>query len=97
MFGSTAFMVSGKLCMSARAERIMCRIDPALHDEAMSRPGCRTVVMRGREYRGWVRVDKAALKTRAQLAYWIGLALTFNKGARPARKRRPRGARPATR
>ena len=27
MFGSTAFMVHGKLCVSARAERIMCRID----------------------------------------------------------------------
>ena len=28
MFGSTACMVRGKLCISARAERIMCRIDP---------------------------------------------------------------------
>jgi hypothetical protein len=29
MFGSIAFMVRGKMCVTARAERIMCRI--ALH------------------------------------------------------------------
>ena len=45
MFGSIAFMVRGKMCVSARAERIMCRIDPARHDAAVKRPGCRTVVM----------------------------------------------------
>lgn len=52
MFGSTAFMVRGKMCVAARAERIMCRIDPALHDVAVERKGCETVVMGGRSYRG---------------------------------------------
>src|SRR6266404_2251281 len=39
MFGGTMFMVRGKMCVSARAERIMCRIDPALHDAAVKRKG----------------------------------------------------------
>ena len=52
MFGSIAFMVRGKMCISARAERIMCRIDPALHDTALKRRGCQTVMMKDREYRG---------------------------------------------
>lgn len=83
MFGGTTFMVGGKMCVSARAERIMCRIDPALHDAALKRKGCRTVVMKGRPYRGYVHVDAAVLKGK-QLDYWIGLALDYNKkvGAR---------------
>lgn len=79
MFGGTAFMVRGKICVSARAERIMCRIDPALHDAAVKRKGCQTVVMKGREYRGYVHVDAEALKTKAAVKYWVELALAHNK------------------
>ncbi len=79
MFGSTAFMVNGKMCMSARAERIMCRVDPALHDFLVKRKGCRTVVMGGRKYLGYVYVDAEAVGTKRALNYWIGLAVKFNQ------------------
>lgn len=79
MFGSIAFMVRGKMCMSARAERIMCRIDPALHDTALKRKGCRTVIMKGRAYRGYVYVDAAMVKTARALKYWVELALQYNR------------------
>jgi len=72
MFGSIAFMVRGKMCVSARKERIMCRIDPAVHDAALERTGCRPVMMKGRQYRGYVYVDAAAVRTKGGLAYWIG-------------------------
>jgi TfoX N-terminal domain len=71
MFGSTAFMVRGKLCISARAERIMCRIDPALHDVALERAGWQTVVMKGRQYRGYVYVEAEAVRTSRALKYWL--------------------------
>ncbi|MCL4507242.1 MAG: TfoX/Sxy family protein [Chloroflexi bacterium] len=64
MYGSTAFMVNGKLCMSIGDHRIMCRIDPAIHEAAIKRKGCRTVEMRGREYRGYVYVNDGAVKTK---------------------------------
>ena len=79
MFGATAFMVRGKLSVSARAERIMCRIDPTIHDLALERKGCRTVIMKGRAYRGYVYVDAEALGTDSDLEYWVGLALDYNK------------------
>lgn len=89
MFGGTAFMVNGKMCVAVNEDRIMCRIDPALHDAALERPGCRTVIMKGRPYRGYVHVDAAALTTPGDLEYWIGLALDYNPQARAsARKRR---------
>ena len=90
MFGSTAFMVRGKMCIGARAERIMCRIDPALHDEALKRKGSRTVIMRGRAYRGYVYVDAEAVGTKRKLDYWVGLALDYNKRAKGSVKKRKR-------
>ena len=78
MFGGITFMVRGKMCVSVGHGRIMCRIDPALHDAAVKRKGCRTMVMKGRQYRGYVYVDAGALETAAHLRYWIQLALDYN-------------------
>jgi len=82
MFGGVTFMVRGKMCVSAGKGRIMCRIDPALHDAALKRKGARTVVMKGREYRGWVYVDEAAVKNKRDLDYWVRLSLDYNKQAK---------------
>ena len=79
MFGSIAFLVRGKMCVSARAKRIMCRIDPALHDAALKRKGCQTVVMKGREYRGYVYVNAESVRTKSALKYWVDLALNYNE------------------
>jgi TfoX/Sxy family transcriptional regulator of competence genes len=78
MFGSTGFMVRGKLCVSGRAERMMCRIDPEIHDAALQHEGCRTVVMKGQERRGYVYVAAESLRTDGALRYWIDLALQYN-------------------
>jgi len=75
------------VCVSAREERILCRIDPAIHDAAIRRKGCRSLVMKGREYRGYVRVDADAVRTKRELAYWVGLALDYNKKAQSSREK----------
>src|SRR5688572_8528680 len=86
MFGATGFMVRGNLCVTARPTRIMCRIDPTTHDAAIKRKGCRTVIMRGRPYRGYIYVDAAALATETALLYWVGQALQFNRTLSKAAK-----------
>jgi TfoX/Sxy family transcriptional regulator of competence genes len=78
MFGGITFMVRGKMCISVGTERLMCRIDPAIHDAALERKGCRIMVMKGRQYRGYVYVDAEAVKSKRDLDYWIGLALSYN-------------------
>jgi len=90
MFGGLAFMVRGKMCVSVGKDRIMCRIDPAIHDAALQRPGCRTVVMKGRPYRGFVHVDARAVKAEGDFAYWVGLALDFNQRAKASAEKRNR-------
>ena len=79
MFGSTAFMVRGNLCVTARPTRIMCRIDPSVHSAAIKREGVKAVIMKGRAYPGWVHVDASALNTEKALLYWVGQALEFNR------------------
>lgn len=79
MFGGLAFMVGGNMCLTAGADRMMCRIDPVVHETAIKEKGCRTVIMRGREYKGWVYVNEDRLQTKADFNYWVTLALDFNK------------------
>jgi hypothetical protein len=80
MFGGITFMVWGKMCVSMGPARIMCRIDPAIHDTALARKGCRTVLMKGRPN---------AVNSKRGLDYWIGLALGYKIA--PACRQRDRG------
>ena len=86
MFGGIAFMVNGKMCVTAGKGRMMCRIDPALLDEAVGR-GARMVVMGGREYKGYVHVSEELIQSAAAFKYWITLALNFNGSAGSSRKK----------
>jgi TfoX/Sxy family transcriptional regulator of competence genes len=88
MFGGIAFMVEGKMCVTVGKDRIMCRIDPATHDAALERNGCTTVVMKGREYRGYVHIDTDALSTKGDLEHWVKLALDFNGRAKASTRKR---------
>jgi TfoX/Sxy family transcriptional regulator of competence genes len=88
MFGGVMFMVNGKMCISVGKNRLMCRIDPALHDEAIRREGCRTVTMGGRTYLGYVHVDASAAATKKALTYWVNLALSYNAQLRDTRSKK---------
>ncbi len=87
MFSGVTFMVNGKMCVSTSHERILCRIDPALHEEAISKEGCRAMRMKGKELRGWVFVSEDAIQTKKELEYWVGLALDFNRRAKSSKKK----------
>ena len=50
MFRGITFMVNEKMCISVGADEIMCHIAPELHEAAIVKNGCRSVVMKGWEY-----------------------------------------------
>ncbi len=87
MFSGIAFMVDGKMCVTVRDDRIMCRIDPALHDELVEEPGCSTMMMKGKAYKGYILINESALSTKKQLEYWVKLALDYNPKAKATVKR----------
>ncbi len=39
MFGGTCFMLNGKMCVGVVKDEMMCRIDPAVYEEALERKG----------------------------------------------------------
>jgi len=88
MFRGVTFMVNDKMCITAGDDKIMCRIDPAIHEEALKRKGTETVKMRGREYKGYIYISEEGIKTKKDLDCWIALALEFNKQAKASKKKK---------
>ena len=88
MFRGVTFMVNDKMCITAGDNKIMCRIDPAIHEKAVEGEGVETVKMGGREYKGYVYVNEEVIKTKKELDHWIALALDFNKHAKASKKKK---------
>ena len=78
MMGGLTFMYNDKMCVGIIKDELMCRIDPALHDEAVEKPGCRAMDFTGRPMRGYVMIDESGMKKQADFEYWLGLAIDFN-------------------
>ena len=87
MFGGLAFLVKGKMCINVSGDDLMCRIDPAIHDEVTQKKGCRAVFMKGREYKGYVYIDETGIKNEEDFKYWVNLAVEFNDSAKASRKK----------
>ncbi|SRR5579883_607562 len=88
MFRGVTFMIDGKMCASVGDDRFMFRIDPALHEEAVEEEGVTPVIMRGRSFKGYVRVQEDTVKTKKALDRWVMLALDHNKQARASTKKK---------
>ena len=87
MFSGIAFMVDDKMCVTVRDSQIMCRVDPSLDEELSQKPGCSTMIMNGREYKGFIVVNDSVIATKKDLAYWINLALDYNPRAQSSKKK----------
>jgi len=46
------------------------------------------MVMKDREYKGYMLVSEDAIKNKKEFDFWIGLALEFNKKAKAAKKKK---------
>ena len=92
MFRGVAFMVNGKMCLSAGNDEMMCRIDPAQHEAALQKNGVRSLTMRGREYKGFIYVHEDAMRSRKDFEGWINMALDFNKRAKASPKKKKKTA-----
>jgi TfoX/Sxy family transcriptional regulator of competence genes len=88
MFRGITFMVDGKMCISVGANELMCRIDPDVFEIAIERNGCRPMIHGKRTMKGFVFVSEEGHSRKKDFDYWIGLALDYNKKAKPARKKK---------
>jgi hypothetical protein len=72
MFGGLAFLIGGNMAVAASGQGgVMVRVDPDQGEKLIRTTKARPMEMRGREMSGWLRVDTADVRTRAQLAKWV--------------------------
>lgn len=86
MFGGVCYMLNGKMCVGVVEDEMMCRIDHAIYEEALEKPGCREMIFTGKPMKGYVFVNDEGMKTKKQFDYWINLCIEFNKIAKASKK-----------
>ena len=90
IFRGLTFMVNGKMCVSIGEDRIMFRVNPLQSDEIVEKYNCRTMSMKGRDYKGFIIVEEEALKNKKVFDYFISLSIEFNKIAKASPKKKKR-------
>jgi TfoX/Sxy family transcriptional regulator of competence genes len=86
MFGGLAFLVRGNMAVAASGQGgILVRVDPDRSEKLLATKGVRPMEMRGRAMNGWLRVDADTVRTKRQLAKWVGLGREYARTL-PAKK-----------
>jgi len=79
MFNGITFMVNQKMCLSVSKAELMCRIDTDLTSIELERQGTREMIMKGRVMKGYLYVEKEALRDQKTFDHYIRLCLDFNE------------------
>jgi TfoX N-terminal domain len=86
MFGGLAFLIGGNMAVAASGQGgALVRVDPKQSDTLVATTKGRPMEMRGRQMRGWLRVDPEDLRTRRQLAEWVELGTAYARSL-PAKR-----------
>ena len=86
MFTILNFMVNGKTCVCVSGENLMLRFDPKLQEELAERNGYETMLMKGKEYKGYCYIDPVGFKEKADFEYFVKLCFEYNKIAKASKK-----------
>jgi TfoX/Sxy family transcriptional regulator of competence genes len=86
MFGGLAFLIGGHMTVAASGQSgLLVRVDPAKSERLVTTSTARLMEMRGRPMQGWLRVDSHDVRTKRQLAKWVGLGTTYTRSLPPKR------------
>jgi TfoX/Sxy family transcriptional regulator of competence genes len=84
MFGGLAFLIGGNMAVAASGEGgILVRVDPAQSEGLIASTNARPMEMRGREMRGWLRVDSDEVSSDAELAKWVEFGTGYARSLPP--------------
>jgi TfoX/Sxy family transcriptional regulator of competence genes len=86
MFGGLAFLIGGHMSVAVSSRGgLLVRCDHDETDALLAKPHTATMVMGGRETRGWLRVEAEGVKTRRQLERWVARGVAFARSLPPKR------------
>ena len=72
MFGGLAFLIGGNMAVAASGQGgILVRVDPADSDALVTTTNADVMEMRGRQMKGWLRVDAEDVRTKTELRRWV--------------------------
>ncbi len=78
MFGGLAFLINGRLAVSAGSQGgLLLRCPPDDTESLTGNHGIDRFVMRGREMDGWLRVHPSAIDTDADLERWVAVGRAY--------------------
>ncbi len=84
MFGGLAFLIGGNMAIAASGEGgLLVRVDPEQSDALVAKSHATPMVMRGREMRGWLRVGGEHVRTKKELAVWVGRGTSYARSLPP--------------
>jgi len=79
MFGGLAFLIRGHMTVVASGKGgLMVRADPSVTTELVESTPAELAEMRGRPMKGWMRLDSADIRSDADLATWIEIAVAYS-------------------
>lgn len=87
MFNMLNFMVNDKTCMCVGSDKLMLRFDPKLQEELAKKDGYETMLMKGKEYKGYCYMHPDGFKTVKDLEYLVDVCLEYNKIAKASKKK----------
>ena len=70
MFGGLALMVNGHMCVGVVGEKLMLRVGPAAHADALAQPHAREMDFTGKPLRGFVYVAPPGFASEDDLDAW---------------------------
>jgi TfoX/Sxy family transcriptional regulator of competence genes len=86
MFGGLAFLIGGNMSVAASGQGgLLLRVDPEETDELLAKPHASPLEMRGREMKGWLRVDADGVRTKRQLEPWVKRGVGYARSLPPKR------------
>jgi hypothetical protein len=86
MFGGLAFLIGGNMAVAASGQGgILVRVDPADSDALVAATSAHVMEMRGREMRGWLRVDADDVRTEGELTAWVERGTAYARSLPPKR------------
>jgi TfoX/Sxy family transcriptional regulator of competence genes len=86
MFGGLAFLIGGNMAIAASGQGgLLVRVDPGETETLLAKPHAHPFEMRGREMRGWLRVDAEGADTKRRLEPWVKRGVAYARSL-PAKR-----------
>ena len=87
MFGGIGFTIDGHMAVGVSGEGgLIIRCSKEETEALFAKPGARPFEMRGREMKGWLRVDAESVSAKRELEPWVMESVAFARALPPKKK-----------